>query len=155
MGERELSPFASRGGGARVLDGAVAPADLLWVFAGPVLRVVHDQIGTREKPPTWRRSSPQKIADAGGKRTRMRFVIARVDKGGAVGLKPVAQGERRMIEVAASNLDVLNPQPSPRRARAIARIVGAELLKGYGKVGWIASGRPEVRRKPWWRPRGP
>ena len=63
----------------------------------------------------------------------MRFVIARIDKGGAVGLKPVAQGERRMIEVAAGNLDVPNPQPSLDEL-AIANC-GAELLKGYGKVG--------------------
>ena len=43
MGERELSHLRKSGDGTRVLDGAVAPADLLWVFAGQVLRVVHDR----------------------------------------------------------------------------------------------------------------
>src|SRR5580692_1361063 len=73
----------------------------------------------------------------------MRFVIARIDKGGAIGLKSVAQGERRMIEVAAGNLDVPNPQPSLDEL-AIANC-GAELLKGYGKV---ASGQPESAASP-------
>ena len=66
----------------------------------------------------------------------MRFVIARIDKGeAAVGLKPVVQGERRMIEVAAGNLDSpILSRPSTRLAIANC---GAELLKGYGKVGRV------------------
>src|ERR1700729_4420939 len=72
----------------------------------------------------------------------MRFVIARIDKGGAVGLKPVAQGERRMIKVTAGNLDVPNPQPSLDEL-AIAN-GGAELLKGYGKVGRLHLSRQSL-----------
>ena len=67
MGERELSHLRKSGDGTRVLDGAVAPADLLWVFAGPVLRVVHDQVGARKKLGV-AAIFPQEIADAGSKR---------------------------------------------------------------------------------------
>ena len=60
MGERELSHLRKSGDGIGVLDGAVAPADLLWVFAGPVLRVVHDQVEAPARNSAWRRSSPKK-----------------------------------------------------------------------------------------------
>ena len=61
-------------------------ADLLRVFAGPVLRVARDQVGARKKFGV-AAIFPQEVADAGRKRMGMRFVIARVDKGGAVGLE--------------------------------------------------------------------
>ena len=67
MGERELSHLRKSGDGTRVLDGAVAPADLLWVFAGPVLRVVHDLVGARKKLGV-AAIFPQEVADAGSKR---------------------------------------------------------------------------------------
>ena len=93
---------------------------------------MHDQVGACKKLDV-AAVFPEEVADAGGKRTRMRFVIGRIDKGDAARLKPVAQGERRVIEVAAGNLDVANPQPSLDEL-AITNC-GAELLKGYGKVG--------------------
>src|ERR1700722_18439345 len=69
----------------------------------------------------------------------MRFVIARIDKGGAVGLKPVAQGERRMIEVAAGNLGV--PKSAlPRRARdSELWRRGAQGLRARGKIAYSQS----------------
>ena len=67
MGERERSHLRKSGDGTRVLDGAVAPADLLWVFAGQVLRVVHDQVGACKKLGVAAIFS-QEVADAGSKR---------------------------------------------------------------------------------------
>src|ERR1700735_2945594 len=63
----------------------------------------------------------------------MRFVIARIDKGGGVGLQPGGPSWCPRVEVAAGHLDVPNPQPSLDEL-AIANC-GAELLKGYGKIG--------------------
>ena len=67
MGERELSHLRKSRDGIGVLDGAVAPADLLGVFAGPVLRVVHHQVGARKKLGV-AAIFPQEVADAGSKR---------------------------------------------------------------------------------------
>src|SRR5690349_2915485 len=110
MGEHELSHLRKPGNCTRVLDRAMAPADFLWVLAGEVLRVVHDQVGTCKKLSV-AAVFPEEVADAGSKCVRMRFVITRIDESDTVRLKPVAQGKRRMIEVAAGNLDLSSSQP--------------------------------------------
>ena len=61
MGERELSHLRKSGDGIGVLDGAVAPADLfVGILAGPVLRVVHDQVVAPARTSAWRAIFPKK-----------------------------------------------------------------------------------------------
>ena len=111
----------------RVFDRAVAPAALGLVLGGRVLRVVDDEIGAGKELDVTAVLLGQ-VAGAGGQMPRMRLVIARVDDGDAVRLEPIAERERRMVEILRRDAnvadvedafhDVVVPDARARAARA-------------------------------------
>ena len=92
-----------------VIERAVAPADLSLVLARPVLRVVDQQIGAGEEfdmALVLTADFPGAISERPG----MRLVIAAIDDGHAVRLEPVAEGQRRVVQVLRLDRDVADPE---------------------------------------------
>src|SRR5262245_29659487 len=93
--ERELLDSGRPGNSQRIFDRAVSPADLLRIFAREILRIVHHQIGAREEFGVTM-IFPGYLARTGRKRTRVRFVVTRIDDGNTVRLHTIAESQCRM-----------------------------------------------------------
>ena len=132
VGECELPHPRRPGHRHRVFDRAVAPADLHRVFAGEILRVMHHEVGAGEELGV-AAILPGDVAVAGREAARMRLVIAGINHRDAVGLDAIAQGERRVVEIARGHLDVVDPQPSLDQLMIADR--RAELLDAHWKIG--------------------
>ena len=104
---------ATNGGGVRhpdrVLDRAVSPPPLRVVLVDGVLRVVDQEVGVTEKRDVLRFLAVELLEP--GRSTlglRTGLVIGRVHDAHAVGLDPVSQRERRMVEIARRDRDVVD-----------------------------------------------
>jgi hypothetical protein len=131
---RQGNSFNSCGATNRycVLNGAMPPADLLWVLLSNVLGVVDDEVRAREKL-----AMPQvfaaNLACSIGKMPGMRLVIRCINDRRTLGLKPVTKRQRGVIQVAGPDRDVSDPKGS--FYQLMVSDLCAELVQLYRKIG--------------------
>lgn len=132
VGQQQLLDAGIAAQAHRVLHGAVAPADLGGILPRGVLAVMDHHVGA---------GNEIGIAPVGaghgeiarGERGRMRLVVAAVRKADAVDLEAITQRERRVVQVARHDADVIDAE------RALDQIVVLdvrdELVQRDRKVG--------------------
>ena len=81
-----------------VLDGAVTPPDVVAVLRCAVLRIVDQQVGPRDEPGMGFVVPVLFDVPTCGEGLVVRFVVRRIDHGGAIGLEAIAQGQRRVVQ---------------------------------------------------------
>ena len=131
-----------------IFTSAVTPPDLVWIFFGRVLGIVHNQIGIRQKIYVAAVVSNE-FRVTGGRDNQIWLVIAAIGNRCAVGLKAVPQRQPRMIQVARRHLYIIDLK------RAFQQIVvadfGTKLLGRYRKISVLhlaAQGVPDALMQP-------
>ncbi len=118
-----------------VLDRAMTPADPRGILLGSVLCIVDNQIGIREEL-----GVPGVLAGHGllldllghSQSSRVWLVVGRVNQRDPIGLQPVTERERGMIQILRSDPDVTDLEDA--LDEVVIAHVGAEIFQCKGKI---------------------
>jgi hypothetical protein len=89
-----------------VFDGAMAPADLGRILLGGVLRVVDEKVRTTDEFDV-AQILPGDLPVACCQTAGVGLVVTGIHHRHPVGLQPISERERRMIQIAGGNLDIV------------------------------------------------
>jgi len=131
---RQGNPFDSCRATHRhcVFNGAMPPADLLWVLLSNVLGVMDDEVRACEKL-AMAKVFAADLACSIGKMPGMRLVIRCINDRRTLGLKPVTKRQRGVIQVAGPECDVSDPNGT--FYQLMVSDLCAELVQLYREVG--------------------
>jgi hypothetical protein len=115
------------------------------VFGRGVLRIVNQQIRAGREFRMAQVGSNESHVPVGG-RVRVRFVIACVDDARAVGLDPVREGQRRVVQVMRGDANVVDLEAALEQVPITDR--RAERLERDREVGRLHLARERLAQRP-------
>src|SRR6266571_2556742 len=132
MGQRDLLHLREPAEVHYVFDWAMPPADLGRILFGSVLRVVDEKVGATDEFGV-SQILPGDFPVAGCRHARVRFVVTCIHHRYPVGLQPITERERWMIQIAGGDFDIVDIEGALNEV-VIANL-GSALIERDGEIG--------------------